>query len=103
MDDQGDLWLIECNAKSAKVSLCKAYDEETVKKAFLNPLEYAKFIYNKPFIEFSNVTVENIRKAIYDYVEESVDRKINRIVKEKFDRFPNEDMEDQDDEEEPNF
>lgn len=103
MDDQGDLWLIECNAKSAKVSLCKAYDEETVKKAFLNPLEYAKFIYNKPFIEFSNVTVENIRKAIYDYVEESVDRKMNRIVKEKFDRLLNEDMEDQDDEEEPTF
>ncbi|WP_332634779.1 YheC/YheD family protein [Halalkalibacter flavus] len=45
MDDQGGLWFIECNAKSAKVSLHKAYDEETVKKAFLNPLEYGKFIY----------------------------------------------------------
>jgi hypothetical protein len=49
MDDQGGLWFIECNAKSAKVSLFKAYDEETIKKAFLNPLEYGKFIYqNNP-------------------------------------------------------
>ncbi|KHF39860.1 YheC/YheD family endospore coat-associated protein [Halalkalibacter okhensis] len=45
MDENGDLWFIECNAKSAKVSLCKAYDRKTVQRAFLNPLEYGKFIY----------------------------------------------------------
>lgn len=44
LDTNGDIWFIEPNAKSAKVSLYKAYDEETFFQAFLNPLEYAKFI-----------------------------------------------------------
>ncbi|UNC92239.1 YheC/YheD family endospore coat-associated protein [Candidatus Contubernalis alkaliaceticus] len=44
LDKNGKVWLIECNAKSAKVSLCNTGDKETIEKAFLNPLEYAKYI-----------------------------------------------------------
>lgn len=44
IDKSGKVWLIECNAKSAKVSLCNTGDKETIIKAFLNPLEYAKYI-----------------------------------------------------------
>ncbi|MDT8861216.1 YheC/YheD family protein [Alkalihalobacillus sp. MEB130] len=44
LDTNGDIWFIEPNAKSAKVSLYKAYDQETYFQAFLNPIEYAKFI-----------------------------------------------------------
>lgn len=47
LDKWGDFWFIEANAKSAKVSLYKAYDEETVSRAFRNPLEYARFIFEK--------------------------------------------------------
>ncbi|PKM82109.1 MAG: hypothetical protein CVU88_03540 [Firmicutes bacterium HGW-Firmicutes-13] len=43
-DKRGHIWFIECNAKSAKVSLCNTSDRGTIEKAFLNPLEYAKFI-----------------------------------------------------------
>jgi hypothetical protein len=45
IDWEGQLWLIECNARSAKVSFMKSADEETIQKGFLNPLEYAKFLY----------------------------------------------------------
>ena len=38
------IWYIECNSTPAKVSLIKAYDAETVEKAFLNPLEYSKYL-----------------------------------------------------------
>lgn len=44
LDQQGKLWLIECNAKPAKDAMCQSYDEETIGKAFLYPLEYSKYI-----------------------------------------------------------
>lgn len=44
IDQKGKLKLIECNSQSAKVSLCKAYDQEAVDSIFLNPLEYAKYL-----------------------------------------------------------
>ncbi len=42
VDSKGKIWLIECNAQSAKVSIRKAYGEETMRKIYSNPLEYAK-------------------------------------------------------------
>ncbi len=47
LDKSGKLWFIECNAKSAKVSLCKTARGETLQKAFLQPLEYAKYIHEQ--------------------------------------------------------
>ncbi|TDF98926.1 YheC/YheD family protein [Paenibacillus piri] len=47
VDRKGKIWLIECNAQSAKVSIVKAYGEKA-RIAFLNPLEYAKAIYGQP-------------------------------------------------------
>ncbi|TYQ16895.1 UNVERIFIED_CONTAM: YheC/D-like protein [Acetivibrio alkalicellulosi] len=44
LDKANRIWFIECNSQPAKVSLMKAYDEETIEKAYLNPLEYAKYI-----------------------------------------------------------
>lgn len=44
LDKEGKLWLIECNAQSAKVSLMNAYSEGIVARAFSNPLEYAQFL-----------------------------------------------------------
>lgn len=46
LDKQGNIWFIECNARSAKVSLFKTSKEEVIRKAFLNPLEYAKYLCN---------------------------------------------------------
>ncbi|MDB5053078.1 MAG: hypothetical protein JWM44_1128 [Bacilli bacterium] len=43
VDRKGKIWLIECNAQSAKVSIVKAYGAKA-RRAFLNPLEYAKAI-----------------------------------------------------------
>ncbi|WP_201318290.1 YheC/YheD family protein [Paenibacillus sp. EPM92] len=43
VDRKGKIWLIECNAQSAKVSIVKAYGAKS-RRAFLNPLEYAKAI-----------------------------------------------------------
>jgi hypothetical protein len=45
LDRNNQIWFIECNSKPAKVSLLKAYDEKTIEKAFLNPLEYAKYLH----------------------------------------------------------
>jgi hypothetical protein len=47
VDPNGDIWLIECNAKSAKVSIRKAYGREALRKTYLNPLEYAKVLARK--------------------------------------------------------
>ena len=43
LDKERNIWFIECNAKPGKDALYRVYDEETVKRAFLNPLEYGKF------------------------------------------------------------
>jgi hypothetical protein len=45
VDKEGKIWLIECNAQSAKVSIVKAYGD-MAQRVFLNPLEYAKKIAN---------------------------------------------------------
>jgi hypothetical protein len=45
LDKKGEIWLIECNSQSAKVSIVKAYGDEA-QRVFLNPLEYAKRIAN---------------------------------------------------------
>ncbi|WP_239618244.1 YheC/YheD family endospore coat-associated protein [Cohnella mopanensis] len=45
VDRRGKIWLIECNAQSAKVSIVKAYGSRA-ERVFLNPLEYAKTITN---------------------------------------------------------
>ncbi|MDQ0157915.1 YheC/YheD family protein [Robertmurraya andreesenii] len=45
IDQAGEIWFIEPNSKSAKVSLMKAYDQETFHQAFVNPLLYAKYLY----------------------------------------------------------
>ncbi|PYZ93508.1 hypothetical protein CR194_10080 [Salipaludibacillus keqinensis] len=47
LDHQWRLWYIETNSQSAKVSLMKAYDKQTIKQAFLNPLEYGKYLHNQ--------------------------------------------------------
>lgn len=46
IDEKEKIWFIECNAKSAKVSLKKAYDDKTLQRSFINPLEYARYIFN---------------------------------------------------------
>lgn len=47
LDQNGRIWFIECNSRSMKVSLRKAYDENTLKRASLNILEYAQFRYSQ--------------------------------------------------------
>lgn len=42
LDKKGEVWFIECNAKPGKDALCMSYNRQTIRKAFLNPLEYAK-------------------------------------------------------------
>lgn len=44
IDNDGHVWFIECNAKPGKDTVFLSYDAETVKRSFLNPLEYAKYI-----------------------------------------------------------
>lgn len=46
IDKNWNIWFIECNAKPGKDALCMCYDKDTIKRAFLNPLEYAKYICN---------------------------------------------------------
>ncbi|UCZ53405.1 YheC/YheD family protein [Bacillus shivajii] len=47
IDNKGKLWFIESNSQSAKVSLERAYDDDTFHKAFLNHLEYATFLFER--------------------------------------------------------
>ncbi|WP_040950285.1 YheC/YheD family protein [Gorillibacterium massiliense] len=44
IDKNGEIWFIEPNSRSAKVSMQKAYDPQTFHRTFLNPVEYAKYI-----------------------------------------------------------
>lgn len=47
VDQQGHLWLIECNAKSAKVALYRAYGEGKIIQSFCNPLAYARYLFEQ--------------------------------------------------------
>jgi hypothetical protein len=47
IDTSDHIWFIEPNSRSAKVSLMKAFDENTYHQSFLNPLEYAKYLYQQ--------------------------------------------------------
>lgn len=49
LDKNGGIWFIECNSRSMKVSLNKAYDENTITRASLNILEYAQYRYSKAY------------------------------------------------------
>ncbi len=44
LDRKYNLWLIECNAKSAKGALFKSYGQPVIYRSFLNPLEYAGYL-----------------------------------------------------------
>lgn len=44
LDTNLNVWFIECNAKPGKDALYRVYDQEHVKRAFLNPLQYGKYI-----------------------------------------------------------
>ncbi len=44
LDENLDLWLIECNAKPGHDAMYNSYGRETIEKAFLNPLEYCKLL-----------------------------------------------------------
>lgn len=44
IDKQGRLYLIESNAKPAKDSLYKSFDQKTILQSFLTPLKYAKYL-----------------------------------------------------------
>ena len=44
VDEDGNLWLIECNARSAKVAAYLTRNEQMIRRIFLNPLEYAKYL-----------------------------------------------------------
>lgn len=61
IDQDGEIWFIEPNSKSAKVSLMKAYDQETFHKAFLNPVLFSKYLYKKRKEEISK---KNSSKSI---------------------------------------
>lgn len=50
MDTQGQLWLIECNSKSAKVALYHAFGRQIVRESFRNLLQYAKYLVEKQYI-----------------------------------------------------
>ncbi|WP_394219464.1 YheC/YheD family protein [Halobacillus trueperi] len=43
VDRFGSIWVIECNTKPGKNSLW-VYDDDTIDRAFLNPLLYAKYL-----------------------------------------------------------
>jgi hypothetical protein len=44
IDNNGEVWFIECNAKPGKDTVCLSYDDATIMKAFSNPLEYSKYL-----------------------------------------------------------
>ncbi|MFZ7101786.1 MAG: YheC/YheD family protein [Peptococcaceae bacterium] len=45
LDKKGQLWFIECNSQSKKVSFFNAYDKNTIEKSYLNLLGYTRFLY----------------------------------------------------------
>ncbi|MBB5172484.1 YheC/YheD family protein [Texcoconibacillus texcoconensis] len=47
LDQNGKLWFIEANSRSAKVSFLNAYDKDTIDQSFVNLLEYAKLLHQQ--------------------------------------------------------
>ncbi|MCR3921345.1 MAG: YheC/YheD family protein, partial [Firmicutes bacterium] len=47
LDTKGHLWLIECNSKSARVAMYRAFGREKVRQSFSNLLQYAKYLAEK--------------------------------------------------------
>lgn len=62
VDKNGKIWLIECNAQSAKVSIVKAYRSKAM-RVFLNPLEYAKTIANSRLSIYRKSPGSRMRKV----------------------------------------
>ena len=44
VDQNSMLWFIECNAKPGKDTLYLSYGDKTIKEAFLNPIQYSKYL-----------------------------------------------------------
>ncbi|HOB86348.1 MAG TPA: YheC/YheD family protein [Bacillota bacterium] len=44
LDKDRRLWFIECNSRSARVSLAKAYGQDALHRSFLNALAYARHL-----------------------------------------------------------
>lgn len=79
VDKEDNVWFIECNARSAKVSMGYAYDEETVMKIYRNPLEYAKFLCeNQP-----SSNDDGLKRPIVGVMIGK--RLINRLIKGEYD------------------
>jgi hypothetical protein len=66
VDKKGKIWLIECNAQSAKVSIIKAYGAKA-QRVYLNPLEYAKTIANNNRNHSSNQSSRGYRSSRSSY------------------------------------
>jgi hypothetical protein len=56
-DTKGKLWFFECNSKSARVSLLRCGNPETVDRSFLNPMLYARYLYHKQAGNSANRTL----------------------------------------------
>lgn len=70
VDNKGKLWLIECNAQSAKVSIAKAYGSKA-RRIYLNPLEYAKMIANGNDNQSSNQSSQGSGNSRSSYSDNS--------------------------------
>ncbi|WP_164984963.1 YheC/YheD family protein [Ammoniphilus sp. CFH 90114] len=70
IDKSGEIWFIEPNSRSAKVSLMKAYDADTFYQAFLNPLKFAKYLhFNKS--KSNRGERDDATEVLYQYREDT--------------------------------
>lgn len=46
IDPKGRLWLIEGNARTEKAAIRKAYPPRVLRTLFVNPLQYARYLYH---------------------------------------------------------
>lgn len=59
LDSNQQLWFIECNSTSTKLAYLVARSpQKTIKNAFINPLEYCIYLYNKHNMATSNTPIQ---------------------------------------------
>ncbi|SCY57788.1 YheC/YheD family endospore coat-associated protein [Alkaliphilus peptidifermentans] len=47
LDTNGDLWFIECNAYSSKVSFFNVHDKKTIDESYISLLKYSSYLYTQ--------------------------------------------------------
>ncbi|WP_026691089.1 YheC/YheD family protein [Alteribacter aurantiacus] len=83
LDKNKKLWFIECNSRSLKVSLAKAYGREKLQEAYKMILQYTKFMCDTLAAEDKAIELEKERKTAEKKAEKKAQKRAEKRAEKK--------------------